>query len=146
MKINFRTTLLVIIGVVFVCFLLLFSLFYFFNDTSYKNNAEFLIENYQLVIEDEYEVLYDYYEAHGFTGAPNKYVFTKVKSCSFLENYEFTDTDGKYIKQLLERYNLLENLDQNYILDFNKSYKIYEIEDLMLIHYDDILIFYRVGH
>lgn len=146
MKINFKTTLLIIIGSIFVYLLLLFSIFFLYSNKTYENNAKFLIENYQLAIEDEYEVLYDYYEDHGFTGAPNKYVVTRVKSYNFLDNFEFTDMDGKNIKQLLERYNLLSKLDPNYILDFNESYKIYEKKDLMLIQYDDILIYYRVGH
>jgi hypothetical protein len=131
---------------VFVFLVLLFLLLCIPSTNEYDNNALFLIEKYELVIEDEYEVLYDYYEDHGFTGAPNKYVVTKVKSYNFLDNYEFTNLDGKYIKQLLERYSLLEKLDSKFILDFNLSYKIYEVKDLMLIQYDDILIFYRVGH
>ena len=119
MKINFKTTLLIIIGSIFVYLLLLFSIFFLYSNKTYENNAKFLIENYQLAIEDEYEVLYDYYEDHGFTGAPNKYVVTRVKSYNFLDNFEFTDMDGKNIKQLLERYNLLSKLDPNYILDFS---------------------------
>ena len=146
MKINFRRTLLIIIGVVFAFLVLLFLLLCIPSNNEYENNALFLIDQYQLVIEDEYEVLYDYYEDHGFTGAPNKYVVTKVESYNFLDNYEFSDMDGKTIKQLLERYNLLNSLDPNFLIDFDKSYKIYEKKDLMLILNDDILIFYRVGH
>ena len=125
MKFSFRNTLLIIIGSIFVFLVLLFIS----NNYSYENNAIFLIEQYQLKIEYEYEVLYDYYEEHGFTGAPNKYVVTKVKSYNFLEYYEFTDLDGKDIKSLLERYDLLSKLDPKYKLDFNLSYKIYEVKD-----------------
>lgn len=148
MKINFRNTLLVIIGCLFIFLVLLFSLLFvdIINTKNYENTVEFLKEKYQLVIDDEYEVLYDYKEDHGFTGAPNKYVVIKLKSCNFYKNYEFSDMDGQKIKTYLERYNLLNSLDPNFLLDFNKTYKVYEIRDLMLIHYDDILIYYRVGH
>ena len=146
MKINFRTSLLIIIGMVFVYLVLLFLLLCLPSTNEYENNAVFLIEQYELVIEDEYEVLYDYYEDHGFTGAPNKYVVTQIKTYNILDQYEFRVVDGLYLQKQLERYSLLEKLDPQFILDFNLSYKIYEVKALMLIQYDDILIFYRVGH